>query len=73
MVNFKKISEPNQGKKGKMSNPTKTGTKVQVDLLLHVISNEGDDKDAIPLPCSDEQVLNINFTKNGKKCSIYCL
>lgn len=54
-MNFKKISDPNQGKKGK-GNPTKSGTKVQVDLLLHVISNEGDNKDTIPIPCSEDQV-----------------
>lgn len=55
IVNFKKVSDPNQGKKGK-GNPTKSGTKVQVDLLLHVISNDGDDKDTIPIPCAEDQV-----------------
>lgn len=57
MVNFKKISDPNQSKKGKFGDSAKIGTRVQVDLLLHVISSEGDDKDAIPLPCNDDKVL----------------
>lgn len=75
-MNFKKISEPNQGKKGKSGNPSKSGTKVQVDLLLHVIANESGDKDAIPLPGNDDEVsfifnffynfTNVQFRRKGK-------
>lgn len=55
-MNFKKVSDPGQGRRGKQSNPAKAGTKVQVDLLLHVVATEGDNKDTIPGPCREDEV-----------------
>lgn len=55
VVNFKKVADPSQGRKGK-PNPAKTGTKLQVDLLLHVLSEGGEDKDVIPQPCWEDHV-----------------
>lgn len=53
VVNFKKITE---GRKQEKTNPTKVPARVQVDLLLHVIS-ENDNKDNIPKPCLDSEVI----------------
>jgi ATP-dependent RNA helicase DOB1 len=56
VVNFKKVSENIPGRKGARANPATTSTKVQVDLLLHVISEDASgDKEIIPKPCLDGQ------------------
>ncbi|XP_044260284.1 exosome RNA helicase MTR4 [Tribolium madens] len=56
VVNFKKVSENIPGRKHGKANPAKTSTKVQVDLLLHVMSEDGsDNKEVIPKPCLDGQ------------------
>ncbi|XP_008199268.1 exosome RNA helicase MTR4 isoform X2 [Tribolium castaneum] len=57
VVNFKKVSENIPGRKHGKANPAKTSTKVQVDLLLHVMSSEdgSNNKDVIPKPCLDGQ------------------
>ncbi|XP_018335844.2 exosome RNA helicase MTR4 [Agrilus planipennis] len=58
IVNFKKITDNPPGRKGKTNTLV---TKLQVDLLLHVISEgkgdtDGDDTDnLIPKPCSEDQ------------------
>lgn len=54
VVNFKKVQEILPGRKGKQGQ-SKAVTKVQVDILLHVIS-ENDEGDTIPKPCSEDQV-----------------
>ena len=60
MVNFKKVSETVPGRRGAKANPAKTSTKVQVDLLLHVMAEDAsDNKDVIPKPCLDGQVITI--------------
>lgn len=59
VVNFKKVQEILPGRKGKQGQ-TKAVTKVQVDILLHVIS-ENDAGDTIPKPCKDDQVGCKNF------------
>ncbi|XP_018575535.1 superkiller viralicidic activity 2-like 2 [Anoplophora glabripennis] len=53
VVNFKKVQEILPGRKGRQGQ-SKAVTKVQVDLLLHVIS-ENDAEDGIPKPCLDDQ------------------
>jgi ATP-dependent RNA helicase DOB1 len=59
VVNFKKVSENIPGRKGARANPATTSTKVQVDLLLHVISEDASgDKEIIPKPCLDGQVIS---------------
>ncbi|RZC35936.1 superkiller viralicidic activity 2-like 2, partial [Asbolus verrucosus] len=56
VVNFKKVTENIPAKKGVKSNPAKSATKVQVDLLLHVMSEDcPSDKEVIPKPCLDGQ------------------
>ncbi|XP_063928179.1 exosome RNA helicase MTR4 [Zophobas morio] len=56
VVNFKKVSETVPGRRGAKANPAKTSTKVQVDLLLHVMAEDAsDNKDVIPKPCLDGQ------------------
>lgn len=60
-MNFKKVSENVPGRKTK-GNPAKTSTKVQVDLLLHVLSEDSsNNKDVIPKPCLDGQVITIQL------------
>lgn len=53
VVNFKKVQEIIPGKKTKQGQ-AKMQTKVKVDILLHVIS-ENPDQFEIPKPCSDSQ------------------
>ncbi|KAJ8909989.1 hypothetical protein NQ315_000541 [Exocentrus adspersus] len=52
VVNFKKVQEIVPGRKGK--GQAKPATKVQVDILLHVIS-DSDAPDTIPKPCQEDQ------------------
>ncbi|KAJ8955263.1 hypothetical protein NQ318_000290 [Aromia moschata] len=53
VVNFKKVQEIVPGRKNRQGQ-SKTVTKIQIDLLLHVIS-ENDTGDSIPKPCSEDQ------------------
>ncbi|KAJ8951031.1 hypothetical protein NQ314_007731 [Rhamnusium bicolor] len=53
VVNFRKVQEIIPSRKGRQGQ-TKTVTKVQVDILLHVIS-ENNEGDSIPRPCLDDQ------------------
>ncbi|KAG5900338.1 hypothetical protein JTB14_026346 [Gonioctena quinquepunctata] len=53
VVNFKKVNEIIPGRKNKQGQ-SKTQTKLKIDILLHVIS-ENEEKDTIPKPCSDDQ------------------
>lgn len=55
MVNFKKVQEIESSRKGGKIK-TKAVTKVQIDVLLHVLPEEGEDDNIIPKPCGDGQV-----------------
>lgn len=59
IVNFRKVQQ-NSSKKGR-SNPKNVATKIQVDVLLHVIPHVGgsDETDIIPKPCPSDQVSNL--------------
>ncbi|CAG9862000.1 unnamed protein product [Phyllotreta striolata] len=53
VINFKKVNEIVPGKKNRQGHH-KTQTKVKVDILLHVVSDESNELQ-IPKPCSDNQ------------------
>lgn len=57
-MNFKKVQDFTS-KKGERNNKVKAVTRVVVDILLHVIS-DSDKKDAIPKPCSDNEVIILD-------------
>lgn len=57
VVNFKKVA-PISGRKGP-KNPAQNPNKVQVDLLLHVIAEDNQDKEVVPKPCPDGQAGEV--------------
>ncbi|KAF5303471.1 hypothetical protein FQA39_LY09934 [Lamprigera yunnana] len=58
IVNFKKISD----RKGK-ANPLVAPTKVQVDILLHIIPSKDDgSNDGIPQPCPEGETGEVEVT-----------
>ncbi|CAH1957673.1 unnamed protein product [Acanthoscelides obtectus] len=78
VVNFKKVHEVVPGKKNKQGKP-KMQTKVKVDLLLHVISSENEDGDAIPKPCTDDlkgevEIVNVDtsFITHVSSVRVFC-
>ncbi|XP_065174077.1 exosome RNA helicase MTR4 [Atheta coriaria] len=56
IVNFKKVAETT----GRMkANPMRSATKIQVDLLLHVLPAASKDDEEIPKPCPANQVGEV--------------
>lgn len=57
VINFKKILENAPGGRKGRANPALGSVKIQVDLLLHVVTDpSSQDTDVIPKPCINNQV-----------------
>ncbi|XP_060529322.1 exosome RNA helicase MTR4 [Cylas formicarius] len=65
VVNFKKVQEIQPPKRGGKQR-TKPTTKVQLDVLLHVIP-DSNDENVIPKPCTDEQKGEIEIVSVDSK------
>ncbi|KAI4461014.1 atp-dependent rna and dna helicase [Holotrichia oblita] len=56
VINFKKILENAPGGRKGRANPAQASVKIQVDLLLHVVTDpSSQDTDVIPKPCINNQ------------------
>ncbi|VEN60766.1 unnamed protein product [Callosobruchus maculatus] len=78
VVNFKKVHEVVPGRRNRQGK-AKMQTKVKVDLLLHVISPDSEDVDAIPKPCTEDlkgevEIVNADtsFITHVSSVRVFC-
>lgn len=67
VINFKKTLENAPGGRKGRANPAQSSVKIQVDLLLHVVTmgSNNQDVDVIPKPCPASQVSTFLFYTNN--------
>nr|CAI5851657.1 unnamed protein product [Callosobruchus analis] len=78
VVNFKKVHEVVPGRRNRQGK-AKMQTKVKVDLLLHVISPDSEEGDAIPKPCTEDlkgevEIVNVDtsFITHVSSVRVFC-